>query len=43
MYRTDFEIERTQREEMAREREQLLADIHLLKKRNQALVDEAQS
>lgn len=43
VYRNDFELERKQREEMACEREQLLADIRMLKNRNQALVDEAQS
>lgn len=36
-------MERKQREEMAEEREQLISDIRMLKKRNQALVDEAQS
>lgn len=43
VYRKDFEIERKQREEMAQEREQMIADITMLKRRNQALVDEAQS
>lgn len=36
-------MERKQREEMATEREQMIADITMLKRRNQALVDEAQS
>lgn len=43
VYRKDFEIERKQREEMADERDQMVADITMLKRRNQALVDEAQS
>lgn len=43
IYRKDFEQERKQREGMACEREQLIADINMLKKRNQALIDEAQS
>lgn len=43
VYRTDFELERKQREEMACEREHLLSDIQMLKERNKALVDEAQS
>lgn len=41
VYRNDFELERKQREEMASEREQMIADIKMLKKRNLALVDEA--
>lgn len=43
MYRNDFDLERKQREEMASEREQMIADIKMLKQRNQALIDEAQS
>ncbi|XP_055307839.1 NF-kappa-B essential modulator isoform X2 [Sitodiplosis mosellana] len=43
VFRNDFELERKQREEMACERDQMIADIKMLKKRNQALVDEAQS
>lgn len=43
VYHNDFELERKQREEMVWEREQMIADIKMLKKRNQALVDEAQS
>lgn len=36
-------MERKAREEMASERDQMIADIRMLKQRNQALVDEAQS
>lgn len=43
VFRNDFELERKQREEMACERDQMIADIKMLKKRNQALIDEAQS
>lgn len=43
VYQSDFELERKARQEMAGERDQMFADIKMLKKRNQALVDEAQS
>lgn len=43
VFRNDFELERKAREEMAHERDQMIADMKLLKKRNHALVDEAQS
>lgn len=43
MFRNDFELERKARVEMVNERDQMIADMKLLKKRNHALVDEAQS
>lgn len=41
VYKTDFELERTARQEIAGEKERLLQDIQVLQKRNQALIDNA--
>lgn len=40
MYKHDFEMERAARQEIAGEKEQLISDLHLLQKRNQALIDQ---
>lgn len=42
VFKNDFELERHARQEIAGEREKLCAEINLLKKRNQLLVEEAQ-
>lgn len=43
IYKSDFEIERSSRQDLASEREELLADLKLLQRRNQQLIDEARS
>lgn len=43
IYRNDFEIERQSRQDLASEREELLSDLKLLQRRNQQLIEEAQS
>lgn len=41
VYKTDFELERAARQEIAGEKERLIQDIQLLQRRNQALIDNA--
>lgn len=41
VYKTDFELERTARQEIAGQKEQLAADLQLLQRRNQVLLDES--
>lgn len=41
MYKTDFELERAARQEIAGEKDRLLQDIQQLQRRNQALIDNA--
>lgn len=41
VYKTDFELERTARQEMASQMDQMSADLQLLQRRNQMLLDEA--
>lgn len=43
VYKSDFEMERQARQDIANEREELLSDLKLLQRRNQQLIDEAQS
>lgn len=43
VYKSDFEMERQSRQDIANEREELLSDLKLLQRRNQQLIDEAQS
>lgn len=43
IYRNDFEMERSSRQNLASEREDLLTDLKLLQRRNQQLIDEAQA
>lgn len=40
IYKNDFELERTARQEIAGEKEQLLLDLKMLQKRNQALIED---
>lgn len=42
VYKTDFEIERTSRQDLASEREDLLSDLKLLQRRNAELLEQAQ-
>lgn len=39
VYKTDFELERNARQEIAGQKEQILADLQLLQRRNQILLD----
>ncbi|XP_037046614.1 NF-kappa-B essential modulator isoform X2 [Bradysia coprophila] len=43
VYKSDFEMERQSRQDIANEREELLSDLKLLQRRNQQLIEEAQS
>lgn len=43
VYKDDFETERQARQDLAGEKDQILSDLQLLQKRNQALIEEAQS
>lgn len=43
VYRTDFESERSSRQDMANEREEILSDLKLLQRRNQQLIEESQA
>jgi len=43
VYKSDFEMERQARQDIANEREELLSDLKLLQRRNQQLIEEAQS
>ena len=43
LYRKDFEMERTARENLAGEKEQILTDLRLLQRRNQQLIEEQQA
>lgn len=43
IYKVDFEAERTARGELASEKDRILADLKLLQKRNQQLIEEVQN
>lgn len=43
IYKVDFEAERSAREELASEKDRILADLRLLQKRNQQLIEEVQN
>ncbi|EDS28511.1 NFkappaB essential modulator [Culex quinquefasciatus] len=43
IYKVDFEAERTARAELASEKDRILADLKLLQKRNQQLIEEVQN
>jgi len=43
VYKSDFEMERQARQDIANEREEILSDLKLLQRRNQQLIDESQS
>lgn len=42
VYKTDFDIERTSRQDLASEREELLSDLKLLQRRNEELMKKSQ-
>lgn len=43
IYKVDFEAERSARGELASEKDRILADLKLLQKRNQQLIEEVQN